>query len=150
MQLPVTMHMAQKYAVSKDNPGDVFTFLHKNFGCSRRVYNLCVDSLYRLPVSVREERAEAANGASYRGYLISPEAERRREAGAAPQPAGGCPYRERHPVHGGGRVHPGQHLLFLYAAGGYDTAGSRHWRDPSGRDHFPWAGLLPEGFLCRQ
>lgn len=47
MQLPVTMHMAQKYAVSRDNPEDVFTFLHKNFGCSRRVYNLCVDSLYR-------------------------------------------------------------------------------------------------------
>lgn len=47
MQLPVTMHMAQKYAVSRDNLGDVFTFLHKNFGCSRRVYNLCVDSLYR-------------------------------------------------------------------------------------------------------
>ena len=47
MQLPVTMHMAQKYAVSRDNPEDVFTFLHKNFGCSRKVYNLCVDSLYR-------------------------------------------------------------------------------------------------------
>ena len=47
MQLPVTMHMAQKYAVSRDNPEDVFTFLHQNFGCSRKVYNLCVDSLYR-------------------------------------------------------------------------------------------------------
>ena len=47
MQLPITMHMAQKYAVSRDNPEDVFTFLHKNFGCSRKVYNLCVDSLYR-------------------------------------------------------------------------------------------------------
>ena len=47
MQLPVTMHMAQKYAVSRDNPEDVFTFFYKNFGCSRKVYNLCVDSLYR-------------------------------------------------------------------------------------------------------
>lgn len=47
MQLPVTMHMAQKYAVSRNNPEDVFTFLYKNFGCSRKVYNLCVDSLYR-------------------------------------------------------------------------------------------------------
>ena len=47
MQLPVIMHMAQKYAVSRDNPEDVFTFFYKNFGCSRKVYNLCVDSLYR-------------------------------------------------------------------------------------------------------
>ena len=47
MQLPVTMHMAQKYAVSRNNPEDVFTFFYKNFGCSRKVYNLCVDSLYR-------------------------------------------------------------------------------------------------------
>ena len=47
MQLSVTMHMAQKYAVSQNNPKDVFTFLYKNFGCSRKVYNLCVDSLYR-------------------------------------------------------------------------------------------------------
>ena len=42
MQLPVTMHMAQKYAVSRDNPEDVFTFFYKSFGCSRKVYNLCV------------------------------------------------------------------------------------------------------------
>ena len=47
MQIPITMHMAQKYAVSRDNPENVFTFLYKNFGCSRNVYNLCVDSLYR-------------------------------------------------------------------------------------------------------
>lgn len=47
MQLPVTVHMAQKYAVSRNNPEDVFAFLHQNFGCSRKVYNLCVDSLYR-------------------------------------------------------------------------------------------------------
>lgn len=32
MQLPITMHMAQKYAVSRDNPEDVFTFLHDNEG----------------------------------------------------------------------------------------------------------------------
>lgn len=47
MQLPITMHIAQKYAVSRENPEEVFTFLHKNFGCSRKVYNLCVDCLYR-------------------------------------------------------------------------------------------------------
>lgn len=47
MQVPVTMNMAQKYAVSPDNSVCTFQFLKKNFGCSRKVYNLCVDSLYR-------------------------------------------------------------------------------------------------------
>lgn len=47
MQIPVTMNMAQKYAVSPDNSAGTFQFLKKNFGCSRKVYNLCVDSLYR-------------------------------------------------------------------------------------------------------
>ncbi len=240
MQLPVTMHMAQKYAVSRDNPEDVFAFFYKNFGCSRKVYNLCVDSLYRqleaagyqcgddipdpvfpkvsalkkeyhylkevdsqglansvmdflaawkrfrkqpshkaytkralrrdgtpflpraerdpevpckgygilflpyrLPIPVRKEQPEAADGTPYGEYLISPEAERRREAGAAPQPARRCPYRERHPVHGDGRVRPCQHLLFLYTAGGHDAAGSSHGRGTSGRNHFSWTGLLP-------
>ena len=45
----VTGHHAHGTEVcgQPDNPEDVFTFLHKNFGCSRKVYNLCVDSLYR-------------------------------------------------------------------------------------------------------
>lgn len=47
MQIPVTMNMAQKYAVSPDNSAGTFQFLKKNFGCSRKVYNLCVDDLYR-------------------------------------------------------------------------------------------------------
>lgn len=47
MQVPVTMNMAQKYTVSRNNRPDVFQFLMQNFGCSRKVYNLCVDDLYR-------------------------------------------------------------------------------------------------------
>lgn len=47
MQVPVTMNMAQKYAVSKNNSRPTFQFLMQNFGCSRKVYNLCVADLYR-------------------------------------------------------------------------------------------------------
>lgn len=46
MQTIVTMHMAQKYRVSDKNDKEVFDFLKQNFGCNRKVYNLCVDSLY--------------------------------------------------------------------------------------------------------
>lgn len=44
MEIPVTMNMAQKYAVSRDNPEEVFQFFLKNFGCARKVYNLSVDN----------------------------------------------------------------------------------------------------------
>ena len=46
MQTAVTMHMAQKYRISDKNDKEVFDFLKQNFGCNRKVYNLCVDSLY--------------------------------------------------------------------------------------------------------
>ena len=46
MQAAVTMHMAQKYRISDKNGNEVFDFLKQNFGCNRKVYNLCVDSLY--------------------------------------------------------------------------------------------------------
>ena len=46
MQAAVTMHMAQKYRISDKNDNEVFDFLKQNFGCNRKVYNLCVDSLY--------------------------------------------------------------------------------------------------------
>ena len=44
MEIPVTMNMAQKYAVSRDNPEEVFQFFLKNFGCARKVYNLSVEN----------------------------------------------------------------------------------------------------------
>lgn len=47
MQVPITMNMAQKYATSPDNSVCTFQFIKKNFGCSRKVYNLCVDDLYQ-------------------------------------------------------------------------------------------------------
>ena len=46
MQTAVTIHMAQKYRISDRNDKDVFDFLKQNFGCNRKIYNLCVDSLY--------------------------------------------------------------------------------------------------------
>ena len=46
MQTAVEVHMAQKYRVSDKNDKEVFDFLKQNFGCNRKVYNLCVDSLY--------------------------------------------------------------------------------------------------------
>ena len=47
MQTAVTMHMAQKYRISDKNDNEVFDFLKQNFECSRKVYNLCVDSFTR-------------------------------------------------------------------------------------------------------
>ena len=46
MQTAVEVHMAQKYRISDKNDKEVFDFLKQNFGCNRKVYNLCVDSLY--------------------------------------------------------------------------------------------------------
>lgn len=46
MQTAVEAHMAQKYRISDKNDKEVFDFLKQNFGCNRKVYNLCVDSLY--------------------------------------------------------------------------------------------------------
>lgn len=46
MQTAVEVHMAQKYRISDKNDKEVFEFLKQNFGCNRKVYNLCVDSLY--------------------------------------------------------------------------------------------------------
>ena len=46
MQTAVEVHMAQKYRVSDKNDKEIFDFLKQNFGCNRKVYNLCVDSLY--------------------------------------------------------------------------------------------------------
>lgn len=46
MQTAVEVHMAQKYRVSDKNDKEIFNFLKQNFGCNRKVYNLCVDSLY--------------------------------------------------------------------------------------------------------
>lgn len=42
MQTAVTMHMAQKYSISDKNDDEIFDFLKQNFGCNRKVYNLCV------------------------------------------------------------------------------------------------------------
>ena len=47
MEIPAKMNMAQKYAVSRDNPEEVFQFFLKNFGCARKVYNLSVDNYYK-------------------------------------------------------------------------------------------------------
>ena len=44
MQTAVEVHMAQKYRISDKNDKEVFDFLKQNFGCNRKVYNLCVDS----------------------------------------------------------------------------------------------------------
>ena len=44
MQTAVEAHMAQKYRISDKNDKEVFDFLKQNFGCNRKVYNLCVDS----------------------------------------------------------------------------------------------------------
>ena len=46
MQTAVEVHMAQKYRISDKNDKEVFEFLKQNFGCNRKVYNLCVDGLY--------------------------------------------------------------------------------------------------------
>ena len=46
MQTAAEVHMAQKYRISDKNDKEVFDFLKQNFGCNRKVYNLCVDSLY--------------------------------------------------------------------------------------------------------
>ena len=46
MQTAVEVHMAHKYRISDKNDKEVFDFLKQNFGCNRKVYNLCVDSLY--------------------------------------------------------------------------------------------------------
>lgn len=46
MQTAVEVHMAQKYRVSDKNDKEIFDFLKQNFGCNRKVYNLCVGSLY--------------------------------------------------------------------------------------------------------
>lgn len=47
MEIPAKMNMAQKYAVSRDNPEEVFQFFLKNFSCARKVYNLSVDNYYK-------------------------------------------------------------------------------------------------------
>ena len=36
MEIPVTMNMAQKYAVSRDNPGEVFQFSLKTLAAPGR------------------------------------------------------------------------------------------------------------------
>ena len=50
MLVPVTLHKAEKYAVStrflqENEP--VRSFFMQNFGCARKVYNLYVDFLYK-------------------------------------------------------------------------------------------------------
>lgn len=47
MKAPVTMNQAQVYGISKQNSKEIFQFFQKNFGCTRKVYNLCVDSCYK-------------------------------------------------------------------------------------------------------
>ena len=47
MKAPVTMNQAQVYGISKQNSEKIFQFFQKNFGCTRKVYNLCVDSCYK-------------------------------------------------------------------------------------------------------
>ena len=44
MQTAVEVHIAQKYRVNDKNDKEIFDFLKQNFGCNRKVYNLCVDS----------------------------------------------------------------------------------------------------------
>lgn len=47
MKAPVTMNQAQVYDISKQNSKEIFQFFQKSFGCTRKVYNLCVDSCYK-------------------------------------------------------------------------------------------------------
>ena len=48
MEVPVTMHRSEKYAVDKRHLAEMDrTFLLQNCGCSRKVYNLYVDCLYK-------------------------------------------------------------------------------------------------------
>ena len=48
MLSPVTIHAAQRYAVSmKDLDDDTRTFFFKTWGCARKVYNLYVDLYYQ-------------------------------------------------------------------------------------------------------
>lgn len=47
MKSPVTMSQAQVYGISKQNSKEIFQFFQKNFGCTRKVYNMCVDSCYK-------------------------------------------------------------------------------------------------------
>lgn len=47
MKSPVTMSQTQVYGISKQNSKEIFQFLQKNFGCTRKVYNMCVDSCYK-------------------------------------------------------------------------------------------------------
>lgn len=47
MKAPITMNQAQVYGISKQNSKEIFQFFQKNFGCTRKVYNLCVDSCYK-------------------------------------------------------------------------------------------------------
>lgn len=47
MKSPVTMSQAQVYGISKQNSKKIFQFFQKNFGCTRKVYNMCVDSCYK-------------------------------------------------------------------------------------------------------
>ena len=64
MQTAVTMHMAQKYRISDKNDNEVFDFLKQNFGCNRKVYNLCVDSFtrsWKKQVTKREMTSQALN-----------------------------------------------------------------------------------------
>lgn len=48
MLMPVQFHKAEKYALDMTVlPEETKTFFLQNFGCSRKVYNLYVDYLYR-------------------------------------------------------------------------------------------------------
>lgn len=47
MKSPVTMSQTQVYGISKQNSKEIFQFFQKNFGCTRKVYNMCVDSCYK-------------------------------------------------------------------------------------------------------
>ena len=48
MLMPVKMHKAEKYAIDmRKLPESSRTFFMQSFGCSRKVYNLYVDCLYR-------------------------------------------------------------------------------------------------------
>ena len=47
MKAIVTMHKAEKYAFSgKECPEELHQFFFMNFGCARKVYNLCTAFLY--------------------------------------------------------------------------------------------------------
>lgn len=46
MQTAIEVHTAQKYRIIDKNDKEVLDFLKQNFGCNRKVHNLCVDSLY--------------------------------------------------------------------------------------------------------